>query len=130
MLNRLMKMQASFSGGVVGTVSQFATGASETGYGRFAASINFNKPTDPSSNYWQLEAFKSDSFNLPEKLTIPVQHGDEFGRYVGNNDGAVVDGGVHGTIDNLQTAGTFAVNGNNGNNYAITGSYAGRGEAR
>lgn len=137
-VNQLVGKKASFSGHVFGSVSRVATNSTETGFGTFEASIDFDAPNNAAKNKWKLNSFTSENFSLATDgghsngIEVSVRKGNEIGRYSSFNSELSVDGGVHGTISNLQTAGTFALNGTEGSDndhYAISGSYAGKGTA-
>lgn len=123
-LRSLAGMTASFTGHAYGTVTSAAY--SEEGFGSVSVQLDFANPKNATRNTWALNSFKSSNFTLNSPVQVSVSHG-ENGRYSsGANSAALVDGGVHGTINDLQTAGTFAID---GGSYNLTGSYAGRGTA-
>ena len=130
-LRSLAGMRATFSGHAYGTVATARSVAE--GYGEVAVSVDFANPNDGSRNSWDLTNFNAD--NLSDTMSAAVELSPEFdnanlptGHYGGTGDGIAVDGGVYGTLNNLQTAGTFTLNTPDGS-IAISGSYAGEGAA-
>lgn len=129
-IRSLAGMMASFEGHAYGTVAN-AAGVKE-GFGEVVVGLDFANPNDMTRNVFALENFDAANLNEPISVSVPLTQGRDAngvfdGRYVGRGGNVRIDGGVHGTVDNLQTAGTFALNAPG--DLAISGSYAARGTA-
>ena len=131
-IRSLSTMMATFEGHAYGTV--VVDGQMAEGFGRVAVSLDFANPEDQGRNNWALNDFTADNLSEPLRAAVPLQHGRDAvgafnGRYIGVEEGISVDGGLHGNLDNLQTAGTFTLNSFERGNMAISGSYAATGQA-
>ena len=132
-IRSLSTMMATFEGHAYGTV--VVDGQMAEGFGSVAVSLDFANPEDQGRNNWALNDFTADNLSEPLRAAVPLQHGRDAvgafnGRYMGVEEGISVDGGLHGDLDNLQTAGTFTMNSfERDGNIAISGSYAATGQA-
>ena len=131
-IRSLSTMMATFEGHAYGTV--VVDGQMAEGFGRVAVSLDFANPEDQARNNWALNDFTADNLSEPLQAAVPLQQGRDVagafnGRYMGVEEGISVDGGLHGDLDNLQTAGTFTMNSFETSNIAISGSYAATGQA-
>ena len=132
-LRALSGMRASFQGHAYGTVAT-SRGVAD-GFGRVAVSVDFANPTDSARNSFELSDFRADNLSSAVNQSVTLQpeydrSGQITGHYGGASESMRVDGGVYGSLNNLQTGGTFTVKNAGVERAQISGSFAGAGAAQ
>ncbi len=123
-IQSLVGVSLRFTGHAYGSVT--ASGTTSTGFGEVAVRMDLANPENASANTWELSNFTasnlSGTIGSTVALSVPeVSAASSAITYAGNNATTRVSGAVYGTTQNLQTAGTFTMD---GGDYTIQGSYA------